>query len=246
MKPDTARDLRFLDLTLPTLAENLALDEALLLGLESGGGEVLRVWEWPTYAVVLGAGGWLGQDVDEIRCRAEGVEIARRSSGGGTVLLGPGCLLYTLVLSYERAAELREIGSSYRYILMHMVEALRGLLPELEPAGISDLASRGRKFSGNAQQRKARGVLHHGTLLYDFDISRVPRYLRQPARQPEYRAGREHTAFLINLPATAAELTNRLRATWNVGTGLADWPRDVVAKLSQKKYTRVEWLRRRV
>ena len=34
----------FLDLTLPTLAENLALDEALLLDAEAGGPEVLRLW----------------------------------------------------------------------------------------------------------------------------------------------------------------------------------------------------------
>src|SRR5262245_55423227 len=124
----------FLDLTLPTLTENLALDEALLLALETDrGGDVLRVWEWPPYAVVLGAGCWLSRDVDEAACRADGVEIVRRSSGGGTVLLGPGCLLYTLVLSYNRDDALREIGSSYRYILGRVAESLTGLLPDLGP-----------------------------------------------------------------------------------------------------------------
>src|SRR4051794_8509460 len=97
----------WLDLTLPTLAENLALDEALLLEAESGqGGEVLRVWEWPTYAVVLGAAGKVADDVDTTACAADGIPLGRRSSGGGTVLLGPGCLLYALVLRYDRAPEL--------------------------------------------------------------------------------------------------------------------------------------------
>src|SRR5437667_5341974 len=94
----TAATMRFLDLTLPTAAENLALDEALLLEAEAGrGGEVLRLWEWSRYAVVLGAGCRLAE-VDEAACAADAVPILRRASGGGTVLLGPGCLCYTLVL----------------------------------------------------------------------------------------------------------------------------------------------------
>src|SRR5262245_31294234 len=235
-----------LDLTLPTLAENLALDEALLLEAEAGrGGEVLRVWEWPHPAVVLGAGCWLGQDVDEEACRADRVEVLRRSSGGGTVLLGPGCLLYTLVLGYERDPALREIGSSYRYILGQVAEALAGLLPEIEPAGTSDLASRGRKVSGNAQQRKARGLLHHGTLLYDFHIAAVGRYLRQPVRQPEYRLRRDHAAFLINLPCSRTDLVRRLRSQWQPAGEAGDWPRQVVAQLVAEKYSTPEWVRRR-
>src|SRR5438067_790620 len=72
----------FLDLTLPTLAENLALDEALLLEAEDGrGGEVLRVWEWPTPAVVLGAAGVVADDVDAAACAADGVP--RRGAAGG-------------------------------------------------------------------------------------------------------------------------------------------------------------------
>src|SRR5581483_7530419 len=43
---DEGLSMHFLDLTLPTLTENLALDEALLLEAEEGGAEVLRLWEW--------------------------------------------------------------------------------------------------------------------------------------------------------------------------------------------------------
>src|SRR5947208_12048415 len=178
----------FLGLTLPTLAENLALDEALLLQAEANPGrEVLRLWEWPSAAVVLGAGGVLAADVDEAACLADDVPILRRSSGGGTVLLGAGCLLYTLVLDFERAPELGQIKSSYCYILNRLSEALA--LPELSCAGTSDLALAGRKVSGNAQQRKRRHLLHHGTLLYAFRSEGMERYLRMPGRQPEYRQG---------------------------------------------------------
>src|SRR6476646_5803774 len=91
--------MHFLDLTLSSPEEDIALDEALLLDAEDGlGGEVLRLWQWDQPAVILGSGGKLAEDVNESACAADGVPILRRSSGGGTVLLGPGCLCFSLVL----------------------------------------------------------------------------------------------------------------------------------------------------
>ncbi len=234
--------MRFLDLTLPAAADNLALDEALLLAAEAGaGGEVLRLWEWPRPAVVLGTGCRLAEEVDEETCRIDGVPILRRSSGGGTVLLGPGCLLYTLVLRYDRAPELTQIQPSYRFILGRIGRALGGGTP----AGISDLAQGGRKVSGNAQQRKRDHLLHHGTLLYAFDLQRVGRYLRPPPRQPDYRAGREHADFLRNLDLSRDELKGRLRAAWQADEELEAWPEGRVRQLVREKYGSPEWVRRR-
>ncbi len=237
--------MRFLDLTLSAATDDLALDEALLLRAEAGeGGEVLRVWERSLPAVVLGAGCRLADDVDEAACRADGVPILRRASGGGTVLLGPGCLLYTLVLDSEQAPELAGIRSSYAFILGRVA----AMLPEVQgvgPAGISDLAAAGRKFSGNAQQRKRRFLLHHGTLLYAFDLGRVGRYLRSPPRQPDYRAGRNHAAFLHNLDLPAEEIKRRLRAAWGAETAEVEWPQERVRALVAEKYSLEEWTRRR-
>jgi lipoate-protein ligase A len=238
--------MHFLDLTLRTPAANLALDEALLLEAEAGrGGEVLRLWEISHPTVVLGAGCVLREDVDEAACAADGVPVRRRSSGGGTVLLGRGCLLYTLVLSYERSPQLSEIRPSYAYILGRLSEALDGIVPSIEPAGISDLAAGGRKFSGNAQQRKRRFLLHHGTLLYDFDLPLLARYLRHPLRQPNYRGGRGHAAFVMNLPCGSEELRRRLRDAWQADTSVTDWPAEKVAQLGADKHGNPAWIWRR-
>jgi len=238
--------MHFLELILPSAAENLALDEALLLEAEAGrSGEVLRLWEWPQPAVVLGTGCILTNDVDEAACQDDGVPILRRASGGGTVLLGAGCLCYSLVLSYQRGPALAEVTPSYRYILHRICESLTDLLPNIEQAGTSDLIAEGHKFSGNAQQRKRHHLLHHGTLLYDFDLSRIGRYLRMPARQPQYRQHREHEAFVRNLPANADELKRRLRGEWQAETEMSDWPREAVRQLVAEKYTRSEWISRR-
>jgi len=238
--------MRYLDLTLPTIEANLALDEALLLEAEEGrGDEILRVWEWPTHAVVLGAGGRIAEDVDENACQADNVPILRRASGGGTVLLGRGCLLYTLVLSYDRSPLLREVRSSYCYILGRINEELADLMPGIACAGTSDLAADGLKFSGNAQQRKRDHILHHGTLLHDFDIESMGRYLLQPNRQPEYRAGRAHLRFVCNLQCKPEELSVRLKRNWGAEVPENEWPRELVQQLVSEKYASAKWNRRR-
>jgi lipoate-protein ligase A len=238
--------MHLLDLTLPTPAENLALDEALLLEAEVGrGGPVLRFWECPRLAVVLGSGGILRDDVREDACAADGVPILRRSSGGGTVLVGPGCLCYSLVLNVTHTPELSAIRPSYCYILARIKEALGDLLPGIEVAGSSDLMCAGWKFSGNSQQRKREYLLHHGTLLYGFDLSLLDRYLNLPARQPEYRAGRAHGDFVCNLPCSRAKLQRRLQAAWQADGQAPAWPKALVQRLLAEKYLTEGWIRRR-
>lgn len=241
---DTDCAILYVDRTLTSLAENLALDEALLLDAEHGGPEVLRVWQWAAPAVVLGAGGRIADDVHEERCRADGVPLARRASGGGTVLLGPGCLLYTIVLRYDRDPALTQIVPSYGYVLGRIVTGLAAAAPHLHLRGSSDIAELERKVSGNAQQRKRTHMLQHGTLLYDFDIARVADYLKVPPRQPQYRRQRSHRDFLTNLPVNSETIKRSLRAAWSADTELTRLPADLVAKLVAEKYGRDDWLRR--
>jgi len=234
------------DYTAPSLDANLALDEALLLAAEADdSGEVLRFWEWPAFAVVLGAGGAIGIDVNEAACQADGVPLHRRASGGGTVLLGRGCLLFSLVLTFERAAELRDVTASYRWILGRVRDALRPVAA-VEFAGTSDLAWDGRKVSGNAQQRKARHLLHHGTVLYGFDLAAVDRYLNVPEREPSYRAGRPHGDFVSNLPADAETLKRLLISAFGAEPGqIGSQTLDRVSGLVADKYATEAWVRRR-
>jgi len=168
----------------------------------------LRVWESPVPAVVLGRSGSIARDVNEAACAADGVEILRRTSGGGAVLLGPGCVNYSLLLSLEIHPELRDVRASYRLILGWLIQALR--VPGLEIRGLSDLAIGGRKVSGNAQHRGSGTLLHHGTLLCGLDAQLIERYLKEPARQPDYRQGRSHREFLGALPLTADIIRQRL------------------------------------
>jgi lipoate-protein ligase A len=238
--------MHLLDLSLPTAAENLALDEALLLAAEeSTGGEVLRLWVNPTPAVVLGAGGSVAIDVNTPACAADGVPVLRRASGGGTVVLGPGCLCFSVVLDYSSAPGLDQIPASNRYVLGRTLNAVRRVAPSASVAGTSDLAVDGVKFSGNAQQRKRTHFLHHGTLLCGFDLGLVSRYLNPPERQPEYRRSRPHAAFVGNLPVDVETMARLLAEEWQPAGEYGPVPAERVRELVEQKYGRDGWNKRR-
>src|SRR5262245_37948378 len=108
-----ASNVRLLDCTLPSPAENLACDEALLDAAEAGDGPpVLRFWEATQPFVVLGFANKLEQEVDQAACRERQVPILRRCSGGGTVVQGPGCLNYTLILKADETGPLHSVTST--------------------------------------------------------------------------------------------------------------------------------------
>jgi lipoate-protein ligase A len=245
--------MHFLDLTLTRLAENLALDEALLDEAErleaetlaAGGGEVLRLWESPATAVILGRSSRAGDEANLDLCEAENVPVLRRTSGGCAVVIGPGCLMYSAVLSYERHPQLRILDEAHRFVMQRLQQALAGLLDGVQFAGTCDLTWRGRKFSGNSLRCKRSHLLYHGTLLYDFPVAAIARYLRTPPREPEYRAARPHHDFVTNVPVDPKRLKERLSAAFAASTPRGAWPVEQVAQLMATRYGRPEWHRER-
>ena len=153
-------------------------------------------------AVILGASGRIRRRTSGSEaCRLDGVEVARRSSGGGTVVIGPGALNVSVVLPVDAAPQLKNVDSAQRFILARMLEAIRRAgVPDAEMLGSGDLTLGARKFSGSAQRRLRRHVLVHASLLYDFPIKAIDRYTRMPPRRPAYREDRPHGEFVANLP----------------------------------------------
>jgi lipoate-protein ligase A len=238
--------MKFLDLTLPTPAENLACDEALLDLFETNGGEgVLRFWEPSEHFVVVGYGNHVAMEVNVAACEAAKIPIFRRCSGGGTVLQGPGCLNYSLVARIEENGPLHSITSANRFIMERNREAIESTVESpqstIKVAGHTDLAIRNQKFSGNAQRRKKHFLLFHGTFLLQFDIPLIGKFLRMPSKQPAYRESRTHKDFLINLNIDAGVVKDAFRKTWGAYEILEVIPFDTVASLARDNYVTNEW-----
>lgn len=235
--------MRLLELTLPTPAENIALDEALLDEAEATGDieGTLRLWESPQPIVVIGRSSKIAEEVNLDVCRAEGIEVLRRASGGAAIVAGPGCLMYAVVLSYSAHPQLQHIDQAHEFVLGRLRAGLLPHFPDIEMAGISDLSRCGKKFSGNSLRCKRTHILYHGTLLYDFPLDLVPRVLGTPPRQPEYRAKRSHGEFVCNLPIGREELRQSVLAGWNCEEVRPDWPKEVTRRLVVDRYGADEW-----
>jgi len=218
------RRFRLLDLTLPSPVENLALDEALLDEMEEQGGDpLLRFWESDRCFVVLGRSSRPGDDVHADVCGRDGVAILRRISGGGTILQGPGCLSYAMIARQDLHPDLGNIRATYRFILDRIASALRRWEPHTVFCGISDLTVGERKISGNAQRRTRRSLLFHGTILHAMAGDLIARYLKQPARQPNYRQDRPHEAFVRTIDAKPDELKQAIAVQWNAVLPCTGW-----------------------
>lgn len=190
--------MRLITVDLPTLAENLALDETLLdsVAIE---GDTFRLWEVQQPSVVLGKASRVEFEVDEDYCRQNDVPLVRRCSGGLSVVVMKGCLIYSVVLRLAEHPELRVIDRAHAYVLDRVARAIRTLDVPVVRDGTSDLTWQGRKFSGNSLRCKQDGLLYHGTLLVDAPLEMIARCLKMPPRQPEYRRERSHDDFLVNL-----------------------------------------------
>jgi lipoate-protein ligase A len=234
--------MRYLDLTLPTATENLALDEALLEEAEAAAPlETLRLWESPEPLVVIGRSSRLATEVQVDACRALGIPILRRVSGGAAVVAGPGCLMYALVLSYQLRPHLRVLSQAHRHVLDTLAAALERLTPGVVCRGTSDLAIAGRKFSGNSARCRRQHFLYHGTLLYDFPLELIERCLRMPPRMPDYREGRPHGGFVTNLPLKVETIRQALIAAWDAREPCTTAPLDRAARLVGEKYSQPQW-----
>jgi lipoate-protein ligase A len=235
--------MKLLDLTLPTLAENLALDEALLESAEQSDSpsEILRVWESPQFAVIIGRASRIQTEVNVDFCRQAGIPIFRRCSGGTAVVIGPGCFLYGVVLDCDKRPAIRMVDHAHRFVLDRLGAAIRRLGVEARFEEPCDLTWNNRKISGNSLRCKRRMLLYHGTVLYDFSNDLMSRCLGFPPRQPTYRHDRPHAEFVTNAPLHAAPLRDSLISMWEAFEVLNQWPRDDTARLARERYARDEW-----
>lgn len=243
--------MHFLPLTLPDPVANVALDEALLDAADAGeiAGGVLRVWEPKRHFIVLGRSSRAEAELNWDACRTDGVAVLRRASGGATVVAGPGCLMYAVVLDAAHDPRLPAIDAAHRFVLGRLAASLAAVAPGIAHSGISDLtipvaddpAGPRLKVSGNSLRCRRRTVLYHGTLLYDFDLALVSRWLCEPPRQPAYRAHRPHAAFIANLAATREQLQQAVFAAFDPPMlPLKSWPRARLIAL-EDRYTDPAW-----
>ena len=206
---------------------NLAVEEYLM---ERSTEPVLMLWR-SDCAVVVGKNQNPWRECRLERMRNDGVPLARRISGGGTVYHDIGNLNYCVVV--DRMEYREELA--YEMV----IQALETLGIRAEKTGKSNLAVNGLKFSGNAFCFRKGRALHHGTLLLDTDLERLTRYLGPSLKAIETRAIRSAPAEVTNLglppEAVAAALKACFKTLYGKGGEPSMLPEPAPAALEKQR-----------
>ncbi|GLC33907.1 hypothetical protein PLESTB_000816600 [Pleodorina starrii] len=151
-------------------------------------------------AIVVGISGRPPELVQCDEAVRYGIQAIRRFTGGGTVVIDHDTLFSTLIM---QGSSLPQVDCFPQPIMAWTEQLYR---PAFAAAGCPDFALRendyivagGRKVGGNAQAITGRRWVHHTSFLWDFDPERMG-LLRQPAKAPQYRQGRDHLDFVTRL-----------------------------------------------
>jgi lipoate-protein ligase A len=251
-------------------ATNMAIDEAILDAVVAGASPpTLRFFAWNPPCLSLGRSQPI-EEVDLIACSRDGVDVVRRPTGGRAILHTDE-LTYSLALRQTDPRAAGDILDSYRRLSEGLLAGLRELgvepvqamgqrKPQAELTAVCfetpsdyEITIGDRKLVGSAQWRARGGVLQHGTLPLQGDISRIVSYLalsdtgRQAQRETvltrattlEEALG-EAVPFALAARAMAAGFAQALNLEL-VPRELSQKERSMVVELCRSRYADPAW-----
>ncbi|HEY5621457.1 MAG TPA: lipoate--protein ligase family protein [Pontiella sp.] len=188
---------------------NLAVEEYLMDRVQDCG-PILFLWR-SDCAVVIGKNQNPWRECRLDLMEQDGVPLARRISGGGTVYHDAGNLNYCVIVNRETYRE------DDAYDMVKQALARFGIAAER--TGKSNLSMNGLKFSGNAFAFRHGRALHHGTLLLNTDLDRLNRYLGPVVGGIETHAIASVPADVTNLDLEAGAVMDALKDTFHAVYG---------------------------
>ena len=254
-------------------ASNMAIDEAIVTTvLEGASPPTLRFYGWSPPCLSLGRSQPFA-DADLAACRAAGVDVVRRPSGGRAILHADE-LTYSVALLQGDPLAAGGILESYRRLSQGLLAGLVLLGVQAEQSASArkpmgdvsavcfeapsdyEITVQGRKLVGSAQWRARGGVLQHGTLPLCGDITRIINYLVLPGVERETqrqflrtRATTLETSLGRSVPfaQAASALADGFAQALDlvlVPGALTTHEKDLAAELRQSRYAAADWTQR--
>ena len=169
---------------------NLAVEEYLFSYTDE---DIFMLWQNEP-CVVIGKNQNAYAEINIDKAKENNIKIVRRITGGGAVYHDLGNLNYTFISSRNS-----EKGIDFAYFTEPVIEALAVLGVDAELSGRNDLMAEGRKFSGNAQHSCGERTLHHGTLLFNSDLSVLSSVLNVDEEKIRSKGIKSTRSRVINL-----------------------------------------------
>jgi len=163
-------------------AEGLATDDTLPQSVElHGSPPILHLYNFVPSAIV---GKY--QDLEAAlhldRCEARGIEVNRRSTGGGTVIMGPQVISLGFGINMDHTGiKGAGVGGVFTTLSGVLADALAvfGIPAYFQPR--NDLEVMGQKIAGlSAACETGKSLLFHTSLLVDFDVGLMTDIMNTP------------------------------------------------------------------
>ena len=223
---------------------NLALEEYLLN--EETKDDFFLLWQ-NRPSVILGLNQNALEEIREDQVSLRGISVVRRTTGGGAVYHDLGNLNFSFLTDFSP-----EQPVAMRQFLEPVTAYLCSLGLPAEVDGRNDIVVSGRKVSGSAQRISGGRILHHGTLLFDSDLSALSLVLKpgddkfQSKSTKSVRSRVANIREMLSIPITLKEFQYGL-SQWLTGNRpVSFWtPSSSAVKkirlLAQRKYASKSW-----
>ncbi|HLI46728.1 MAG TPA: lipoate--protein ligase family protein [Geobacterales bacterium] len=162
---------------------NLALEEAILLSLNEGNSSnTFRLWLNDSSAIAPFHES-IFDLIDVEFCLDEGINIARRITGGGAIYNDCGNLNWSFFFN-RKPFEKYSLKDLYSYFSSFIIKSLTQVGIDLNFHEPNWLGYEGKKVSGMAGYLKNNAILIHGTLLISADLTKLERVCKQHYKYP--------------------------------------------------------------
>ncbi len=131
------------------------------------------------------------------KAKEQRVELIKRFTGGGTVILDRDSILVSLICEAKDTPEVPLFPRPLMSWSKTFYEPVFGPYGDFRLSE-TDYTFGQLKFGGNAQYISKSRWLHHTSFIWDFDAKRM-KCLLHPPKEPDYRKSRTHEDFLTRL-----------------------------------------------
>lgn len=224
---------------------NMALEEYVFEGLPQNE-EYFMLWQ-NRNAIVVGKYQNTVEEINQDVVREKEISVVRRLSGGGAMYQDMGNLNFTFIVNQEAAKSL-----DFTLFTQPVVHALAQVGVTAQNNSRNDITINDQKFSGNSQYNKRGRTMHHGTLLFNSNLTVIGDALNVKADKIESKGIKSVRSRVTNIlphmpsPVSLAEfkeilLTHMFEANTIEPYTLTEKELAAVHKLRDEKYATWDW-----
>jgi lipoate-protein ligase A len=237
-------------------AEGLAIDDTLprsVTGHDSP--PILHLYTFIP-SVIVGKYQDIASALKLERCKKRGIEYNRRSTGGGTVIMGPEIVALGLGIPSDYPGLHGGVGGVFNTLGRVLLKALESLNINAQFQPKNDLEVRGRKIAGlSAASETERSLLFHTSLLVDFDIPLMTDIMHTPLIKVQDKGYncfsrrmttvREELRKDVPVVAVMEAIQESFEESFHIrfqDSQPDEWETKTIQRLIEERYTKQEWI----